>query len=649
MTNPRDEVVDRDVLGRFRALLADYEIVVTGVATVDRQLAKSADPLAGVLREKLLEVTERFALSDRRRLWLLQVSDRRLAELYGELLAVAREPDEIGHLDAGVRPLRHWLSAMSHTLEASFDRRHGLNETPAPPEASHKDWRAAKADNLDRMAYELAFGRTALHSRPIRHALDTTSRCNFRCLTCHQSAHQDVVHYDLADVNLGAITSVFREAKQIFVAGMGETLLSRSAFDLAALGHATGGYVEIISNGSTLHRAARMLPVVDLFMVSMDGGTAQSYNGVRRHGEFDRLMLRLADLTEDERRKVCFNFVVCKQNVYTAPEAIERAIALRIGQVYFQEMNGYLEWHDRMLIDEAERAWLFEQVEAYRRVAEAAGVALTCNLARPQPGCEPARVDMYVETARSLAAMHDVPMAQRPARVDFGEAATRLDELMQEPVSPMLEAFRRITEAMVPDEVALAAAPPPAPEDVLDWKALRAHVNSGQAQVPHCMSTYAHVVVNGDGTTRSCCKVQSRLADVDQKSFGEIWNGPAYQALRADHIRQIAPRDACHDCRDPVRFHFLADALERLDAHGVDVTRIRKPADFPIPGSSANHPLVMALGRRVDGGPDLKPADDAEDAWRHPGRWRRIARLFRRGDRAASAVSAAAQPTRGLS
>ena len=44
---------------------------------------------------------------------------------------------------------------------------------------------------------------------------------------------------------------------------------------------------------------------------------------------------------------------------------------------------------------------------------------------------------------------------------------------------------------------------PPVKED-LDWIALRDFVEDDKAMMPHCMSTYAHLVVNGDATTRSC-------------------------------------------------------------------------------------------------------------------------------------------------
>ena len=62
------------------------------------------------------------------------------------------------------------------------------------------------------------------------------------------------------------------------------------------------------------------------------------------------------------------------------------------------------------------------------------------------------------------------------------------------------------------------------------------------------------------------------------------------------YSRQETPRPAWRDCRDPVRFHFILEVLDRLVVNGIDISLTRKPKDFPIPAHLADHPYILELG-----------------------------------------------------
>jgi hypothetical protein len=47
---------------------------------------------------------------------------------------------------------------------------------------------------------------------------------------------------------------------------------------------------------------------------------------------------------------------------------------------------------------------------------------------------------------------------------------------------------------------------------------------------------------------------------------------------------------------DPHRFYHLLPLLKILKDDGVDVSKIAKPDDFPLPTSIANDPLIRELG-----------------------------------------------------
>lgn len=582
---------DREKLLGVRGALETYDMVAIGINTLTRRLQSIDDTRYQALINRLRDAERRFTLH-REPFWLIQVADTTLCALVRNLESNFPGADLPARLAGAVSQLQSILISLTYELEKLPRRPTSLTELD-PAEAGRNN----SIGNLDLLAYEMAFGRSHLSSHPLRHVLDTTSRCNLRCVTCHQSILQEMVHYDLADVRYSALIPAFFNARQLFLAGMGEPLLSRSIFELAAAAKASGAYVEAVTNGTTLARGARLFPALDMLFVSFDGGTRESYNAIRRNGSFDKLVDDIRKLHERDRKKICFNVVVCKQNIFTMESLVDLAVDLQIGHIHLQEMNGYLAWHDLMIIDDLERGWLFDSLPAWTEKAQAAGISLMCNLVPGELVRALSAAEMSKTTTDSLAAVADAPLAKLPRRRSITEISDELEALLAAEPDPILAAVSEFVEAVAATE--LDQADQPADAGGPDWEELREFVASGQAMFPHCLSTYAHLVVNGDGTTRSCCKVQNRLADVDADSFADIWNAPAYVALRSAHAAQMAPREACSDCRDPVRFHYMIEILEALAAHDIDISMIRKPADFPVPASSASHPLVVRLGANV--------------------------------------------------
>jgi hypothetical protein len=232
----------------------------------------------------------------------------------------------------------------------------------------------------------------------------------------------------------------------------------------------------------------------------------------------------------------------------------------------------------------------------WRRRATAGELSLICNLVPAAGDASVPEIDIVKTAERNIQAVADVKVSRVPTRKGLAEISLELEAFLAEEPPAV---FRTITASLR----RLALAAPPAPEvsssppgEAVDWLALRDYVEGDNARFPHCLSTYAHLIVNGDGTTRSCCKVQSRLSSISQDRFQDIWNGENYRELRSAHAQQIAPREACRNCHDPVRFHFLTEILQTLENHDIDISLIRKPKDFPVPATYAEEPLVKKLG-----------------------------------------------------
>jgi hypothetical protein len=584
---------DSRQLERFRMVLAEYDIVANGIKTLSRQLAALDEKAAGPALLALRAMEKKLCL-DREAIWRLQVSDDRLGELLIALTQCGSEPNPLKSLSSHLEIAKRLLSPLGHAIEAARDRNHDQMRD-IPINNNEEDRRR----NTEHVAYDIAFGTTQLASTPLRFILDTTSRCNLRCLTCYQSVTQDMIHYDLADAPLAALEPAIRRAKQIFIAGVGEPMLSRSAFDLIALAKSGGAYVETVTNGTTLVRGSRAIHQVDLFMISFDGGTKSSYEAIRRNGNFDKLTEGIRRLPPDDRRRICFNVVVCKQNVFTMGDCVELAISLGIGHVHLQEMTAYLPWHDRMELDDSDRAWLFGQLPEWHQRAKAAGVSLVCNLVRNQGPANLGAIDPEAATCRNLAAVAHVPAATIPKRITLTEAVGRLQAYIRSDTPAIFVTLILSLQRLLDLSPPIRAERSEAATTELDWTALREHVQADKSVLPHCLVAFTHMNVNGDGTTRACCKVQNRLASTAAANFYEIWNTEPYRELRGAHAQQIAPCKACEQCREGERFHFLPHLLEVLDSHGIDISLIRKPQDFPVPESCANHPLVLKLGSNV--------------------------------------------------
>jgi uncharacterized radical SAM superfamily Fe-S cluster-containing enzyme len=612
----------------FRTLITELDSVITGMTTLAARCERLVDPAASDISRKLGVLSRRIGL-DQGALWRDETHDARIAGLVSQLNIEALGPKALKPICAFIDRLRSMLSILSHITEIASER-----EAYDPGDLTVDDNLRAKTLNRRLLAYEAVNGRTRLRSAPLRHVVHTTTRCNLRCLTCFQSTFQDAVHHDLADAPFRAMEPAIRVAEQVMVAGTGEPLLSRSAPFLIEQYKRAGVYVEVITNGTTLSRTSRMLAAVDVVLLSFDGGTKESYDAVRRGGTFTKLVSRLGELTPSERKKICLNFVVAKQNVYTSRDCLKLAAELGLGQVHFQEMTAYLPWHDRMSIDDTDRDWFFDHFPEWAREARLAGVEAVCQLVPPS-GVRPIANAHDPETLpealpealmeRSLAAIKDVPVAGIPPRTDLAAIERTLDDIACEELPDMLVALARALKTTTVQPRPAAKFGMALGRALLEERAaLGPLIEAGKAMMPHCLSIYAHILVNEDGTTRSCCKVQSRLASIVADDFNEVRNSEPNVKLRESHAIQSAPRAECIGCRDPLRFHFLVELLTELKKDGADISRIRKSSDFAVPASMAGHPLVLELGSRhgADGaspsGTGAAPEGGAKPAFAQP-------------------------------
>ena len=99
---------------------------------------------------------------------------------------------------------------------------------------------------------------------------------------------------------------------------------------------------------------------------------------------------------------------------------------------------------------------------------------------------------------------------------------------------------------------------------------------------------------------RPCCVLRTQVGSLaDRTSFDAGWNDPAFVDFRGTIQGKRATHPACIGCKDGSRFSGLVEALQILSDEGLDISRIRRPQDFDVPASVADHSLVRAWGSAV--------------------------------------------------
>jgi MoaA/NifB/PqqE/SkfB family radical SAM enzyme len=522
----------------------------------------------------------------RRAIFLLEVADLPLRALIATLNTDPAASAEMIAFSTGLDRAYRLVASLGRHLDR---RKTPASRSPIAPDSAPDP--EARRQNRALLAYEAVLGRTRLQSVPLRHNVETNLLCNLRCLTCHQSASQDWLYVDIADAPLETLEPALRLAEEVNVSSAGETLLSRGAPVLVAAYRQAGVHVHLQTNGTMTERLAALAPDANTIWLSFDGGTAESYNTVRRGGNFDKLTRALADLPAEQRRKICLNFVVCKQNIFTAEACLKLAVQLQLGQVHFQEMTGFLPWHDQMLIDDAERQYFLDNFPYWRIEAERGGVETRCNLVAPTTSVDWRR-RLSDRRTDSIAALARVQLSKPPPTANLDRINAELEELELIIPTAVIDAvpegkkdIHRQSCSTV-DELNEAVT---AARQELEYR-------GGYGQIPHCLATYSVLLLNYDGSSKSCCNVQSSLSSIHEDRFSDVWNSPASQELRRHHAAPSAPREQCVGCVDPHRFYHLLPLLKMLKDDGVDVSKIAKPDDFPLPTSIANDPLIRELG-----------------------------------------------------
>jgi radical SAM protein with 4Fe4S-binding SPASM domain len=127
---------------------------------------------------------------------------------------------------------------------------------------------------------------------PVRVQIETTDICNLRCIHCRREKLDGM---DTVTMPLDMFARLMADIQPLYanLAGFGEPMIDRTIMDKLALLHGASTRTAFPTNGTYIRRGKReelaaQLP--DVLQLSLDGATRESFEAIRKQGDFDQIV-----------------------------------------------------------------------------------------------------------------------------------------------------------------------------------------------------------------------------------------------------------------------------------------------------------------------------------------------------------------------
>jgi MoaA/NifB/PqqE/SkfB family radical SAM enzyme len=329
--------------------------------------------------------------------------------------------------------------------------------------------------------------------------IEPTNQCNLECVTCMRNAWDEApgsMSESTFDRILQGIAA-FEPVPQVFFGGFGEPLTHPRICDMVARARHAGAQVELITNGILLDgsTAERLIDAgLQRVWVSLDGATPESYADVRLGAALPEVLGNLRSLQalrgimNSSTPRLGIAFVAMKRNIADLPELVR--IGKSLGADQFSISNVLP--HTAALRDEM----LFQRSSHIGELAPSEWSPLIALL----------RIDINALTAESLAAVLQLQHLLSIIRQNVSSGAN---------TCPFIE------------KASLS----------IRW----------DGSVSPCLALlHTHESYLGNRARRSHAYSTGSLSC---QTLSEIWNDPAYRALRERLLEfDFSPCAFCNSC-----------------------------------------------------------------------------------------------------
>jgi radical SAM protein with 4Fe4S-binding SPASM domain len=320
-----------------------------------------------------------------------------------------------------------------------------------------------------------------------RVVIETTRRCNLKCIHCKVSPENNEGNYQAIEMPLEVFERLVPMLRayhpQVQLSGHGETLLHRSFMYMLEQAVSAGCQVTFQTNGMLLtpRKIEEIIRLgVTSITFSLDAASAELYEKIRRGANFEKVVGNIgavAEIRDRLKRPVLLGmeFVVMRMNMHELPDLVLLAARLGVAHIQVAHLDEYnLTRGQAVTRDPSILPW----IESAEKEAKAHGVSLGL------PSNLPRQEGIPVKGLQSGGAADGLPPHLRGAPAGLRKACT-------EP-----------------------------------WDSL---------------------LVRANGEVLPCCIIHEPYGDLARQSFEEIWSSATYRKLRSALLSD-KPFEQCKSC-----------------------------------------------------------------------------------------------------
>ena len=175
--------------------------------------------------------------------------------------------------------------------------------------------------------------RTKLCTKPWMLQIEVTNRCNMNCIMCSRSSTKMTLG-DMSPEVIDRCVEVSKDTQETALFGYGEPLMSTSFITL--LRRLQSSHVGFFTNGLLLNDAM-LTKILDAsacplsyIVISMDGATAGTYEGIRLGSKFDVVWDNIRNAVKRREREglhhiIRLEFVAMTRNIHELPDLVKLA------------------------------------------------------------------------------------------------------------------------------------------------------------------------------------------------------------------------------------------------------------------------------------------------------------------------------------
>lgn len=184
--------------------------------------------------------------------------------------------------------------------------------------------------------------------------LETTRRCNLRCVQCAASEENNFGNYESGDLPIEAFNQLLPMLQtlrpQVQLNGHGETLLHPNFIEMLEKLIGIGCRVKFQTNGMLLtpDKVEKIIrPGVEGIVISIDAASPELFRKLRRGASLGKILENVRLINETKKRlrtehpQLSFQFVAMRQNIHELGNVIKMAGDLAVTTVSVAELTEY--------------------------------------------------------------------------------------------------------------------------------------------------------------------------------------------------------------------------------------------------------------------------------------------------------------------